>query len=141
MTPREVIEKAVEAWNSNDRGTWMKFCSPGSEATDESGQETWAGQMWETLHEAFPDSRFQLQQTIEEGEYIAFVNRFTGTHTGTYRTSDRSLAPTGELAPTGKHFEFEHGEFGHVRGDKVISLRGFGSLEGFRMLHNGPATA
>lgn len=140
MTPKEVIEKVVEAWNANDRVGWMKLCSPDSETGAGWAQDAWAGQLWDILHEGFPDSRFQLLQTIEEGEYVAFVNRFTGTHTGTYRTPDRMLAPSGELAPTGKHIEFEHLEFGPVRGDKLISLRGFGSVEGFRQLREAHGT-
>lgn len=141
MTPKEVIEKAAAAWNEQDRADWMTLCSSDADLADAgSGLKAWA-ETWDELHEAFPDSRFKVLQTVQEGEYIAFVMRFTGTHTGTHRTSDRMLAPTGVLAPTGKHVEFDVGQFGQVQGGQVISLRGFGVVEGFSVLGQVPAWA
>lgn len=141
MTPKEVMEKATAAWNAGDRDGWMALCSTDADLADAgTGQEGW-GQIWDGGHVGFPDSRFQIVQTIEEGERIAFVLRFTGTHTGIHRTQDRILAPTGELAPTGRYIEFDCCQVGQVRGDKVIALRGFGVVEGFSALSEARAPA
>ena len=64
---------------------------------------------------AFPDLRHEIVDYVESGDTIACELRITGTHTGTMRT------PNGDIPPTGKAFVWESCDYIKVEGGKITS--------------------
>ncbi len=59
---------------------------------------------------AFPDSRFTIDEMIAEGDRVATKKTFTGTHT----------ADLGEIRATGKRVTLEYVDIMRVRDGKII---------------------
>jgi predicted ester cyclase len=71
----------------------------------------WLGGYWE----AFPNARIEITHSIESGSGVAAEGRLTGTNTGTLRT------PQGDVPPTGRSVEIRWMSMYETRGDEVLS--------------------
>jgi hypothetical protein len=60
MTPREVVNKMLTAWNQADRDTYMAVCDPDVVIDGvQRGPVQWAAD-YDTLHEAFRDCKIEV---------------------------------------------------------------------------------
>ena len=66
---------------------------------------------------AAPDNHMEGRRYFEAGDTIVVEGLYSGTHTGPLMT------PTGEIPPTGRHFEFPYVDILQARDGKVVSHR------------------
>jgi predicted ester cyclase len=114
--PKQIYERHLVAFNAQDTdadpwSTDARFVAPGAELRGRREIFSFFRVYWE----AFPDAHNQLARSIAEGPVVAAEGTFTGTHTGTLRTSQ------GELQPTGRRVEFRWSVTCDVRGDEIVS--------------------
>ena len=113
-----------EAWNARDWDTFDAYHDqsevlvywPGSE-----GDPTRGGPDHRTESErfcaAFPDNKVKHPYDIlfGDGEYTAFVTRFTGTFTGPLELADGTV-----IEPTGKSFEVVFSTIARWRNGRIV---------------------
>jgi predicted ester cyclase len=135
-------ERLAAFWSAFGRGDFdhieadlvtpdIEFVMPG--APKVTGAQP-VRQLWEAWRAAFPDMHAEAAHAVESGDTYAAETRFTGTHTGTLRS------PQGEVPPTGKavHWEsadivrFANGKIAswHVYHDQMVILGQLGLLGG-----------
>ena len=117
---KEVLDKGVDAYNSRNRDAWTNLCAHDATINREpAGVAAWAWH-YDRLCEAFPDSRFEVTSSAEEGDRVGYELAFRGTHTGILRT------PFLETEATGKSVKVDCGGFIKVVDGKVRSLNVYG---------------
>jgi predicted ester cyclase len=72
-------------------------------------------QLWESWKAAFPDMKHQTVHAIEGADTYAAETHFTATHTGTLRSAQ------GEIAPTGKAIRWESADIVRLKDGKIAS--------------------
>jgi predicted ester cyclase len=72
-------------------------------------------QLWDAWKTAFPDMRHETVHAVEGGDTYAAETRFTATHTGTLRS------PQGEVAPTGKTIRWESADIVRFENGRIAS--------------------
>lgn len=122
MTPSEVVQKMVDAWNTGDRAAFMGVASPDirqdeGQDSERGGESSWAAD-WDTLHTAFPDGRLEIKTSIEAGDRLAVEATFSGTHSGPGLSFPELGAP--DLQPTGKTVNVLCAAFYRVDGDLIL---------------------
>jgi ketosteroid isomerase-like protein len=60
--------------------------------------------------EAFPDSRFTIDDMIAEGDRVVTKKTFTGTHTADF----------GDIPPTGKHVTLQYVDIMRLRNGRIV---------------------
>jgi steroid delta-isomerase-like uncharacterized protein len=100
-----VARKYVDARNSADLAMLDEIYDPGVIVHDSSSPEDLAGldalkAYYSNTHEAIPDLRATIDETMADGDKIIFIWTFSGTQTGLFRT------PMGDIPPTGKKVKF-----------------------------------
>ena len=99
---KRVLEQAIERWNATDREGWaalytddVVYEAPGGARI--SGLEALKDQYFDALVTAAPDRGSADVILVAEGDTVVEQARYTGTHTGTWRS------PNGvEIPATGK---------------------------------------
>jgi steroid delta-isomerase-like uncharacterized protein len=120
---KRVLEQAIESWNANDRETWVSLYDENVEweapgGVRISGLEDLKTKYYDALLEAAPDRLSTVDALIAEGEIVAEEGRYTGTHTGTWRS------PNGvEIPATGKSLDFPFSAIFRVKDGKITSIR------------------
>lgn len=117
---RSVLEQGIELWNAHDRDGWVGLFGEtadlqapgGMQVSGRSGAETF----YDTWNEAFPDNAIEALVVFGAGEQGAEEARFTGTHTGTLRT------PNGDIPPTGKSVVSQFAAVARVENGNVTSF-------------------
>ncbi len=120
---KHVLEQAIERWNSNDRDGWaalytedVVYEAPGG--TRISGLADLKEQYFDALVTAAPDRASEDVVLIAEGDHVVELARYTGTHTGPWRS------PNGvEIPATGKKVDFPFVGVFQVRDGKIGSIR------------------
>ena len=122
---KEVLEQAIERWNANDRDRWAElyhddvvFEAPGGSRI--SGLEDLKLRYFDALLTAAPDRGSSDVVLIAEGEHVVEQARYTGTHTGTWRSPDGV-----EIPATGRTLDFPFVGVFRVEGGKISSIRLF----------------
>jgi ketosteroid isomerase-like protein len=139
MTPREVVNKMLTAWNQADRDTYMAVCDPDVVIDGvQRGPAQWAAD-YDTLHEAFRDCKLEVGKgEAQEGEWYNYEAIFTGTHTGVLKMPSRTGA--GEIAPTGRAVRCEIAFCTRVVHDRIAEENGYGFAYALMpQLGGGPA--
>ncbi|APX02115.1 MULTISPECIES: ester cyclase [unclassified Arthrobacter] len=101
MSRRDTILKAWNgAWGNGDFTAFEQLLAPGYVRRSKSGSEDYAAlrKTIEAMHTAFPDSRTEILEIIEDGPKVAVHWQTTGTHTGEFMdvpATGRSIAVTG----------------------------------------------
>lgn len=101
MSRRDTILKAWNgAWGNGDFTAFEQLLAPGYVRRSKSGSEDYAAlrKTIEAMHAAFPDSRTDILEIIEDGPKVAVHWQTTGTHTGEFMdvpATGRSIAVTG----------------------------------------------
>ena len=120
---KAVLEEAIELWNTGDREGWaalyhddVEWEAPGGSRI--SGLVDLKVKYFDALLEAAPDRLSVVDALFAEGNLVAEEGRYTGTHTGTWRS------PEGvEIPATGKSLDFPFGAIFRVENDKIASVR------------------
>ncbi len=72
-------------------------------------------ELWQGWRAAFPDMRHETRSAIEQSRSYAAETRFVATHSGTLRS------PQGEVPPTGRTLRWESADIVRFEGDKIAS--------------------
>jgi steroid delta-isomerase-like uncharacterized protein len=138
---KRVLEQAIERWNAVDRDGWatlytddVVYEAPGGARI--SGLADLKEKYFDALVTAGPDRGSSDVVLFEDGEYVIEQARYTGTHTGTWRS------PTGaEVPATGKKLDFPFVGIFRVQNGKISSIRlYFDQVEVFTQLGLMPGT-
>jgi predicted ester cyclase len=124
VTNLERMYALDEAWNARDWDTFDAYHDqsdvvvywPGRESTPTRGGQDHRAES-ERFCAAFPDNKVKHPYDIlfGEGEYTAFVARFTGTFTGPLELPDGTV-----IEPTGKSFEVVFSTIARWRDGKIV---------------------
>ncbi len=120
---KHVLEQAIEMWNITDREGWaalytddVVYEAPGGSRI--SGLEDLKEQYFDALVTAAPDRGSADVVLIAEGDQVVELARYTGTHTGTWRS------PNGvEIPATGRKVDFPFVGVFKVTAGKISSIR------------------
>jgi steroid delta-isomerase-like uncharacterized protein len=119
---REVLERAIECWNATDRDGWaalytddVVYEGPGGARI--AGLENLKEWYFDALLTAAPDRGSKDVVLFTDGDYVVEQARYTGTHTGTWRT------PEAEIPATGKGLDFPFVGVSRVDDGKIASIR------------------
>src|SRR4029453_8607003 len=120
---KRLLEQAIATWNAGDReGGWalyeedVEWEAPGGGGI--SGLEDLKGKYFDALMEAAPDRASVVDSLFAEGDLVAEEGRYTGTHTGTWRSPDGV-----EIPATGKSLDFPFSALFRVDNGKIVSIR------------------
>ena len=108
-----------EAFNTQDSQTRaatltadVEFVGPGG--INLRGPDQIA-QLEKHFWEAFPDGTISHDRWVEIGEDVAIEGYLSGTHTGTFRT------PQGDVSPTGSSVRLRYASIRQVKGGRIAS--------------------
>jgi steroid delta-isomerase-like uncharacterized protein len=120
---KRVLEQAIDTWNAGDREAWaalydenVEWEAPGGARI--SGLEDLKVKYFDALLEAAPDRASSVDALVAEGDVVAEEGRYTGTHTGTWRSPDGV-----EIPATGKALDFRFSALFRVESGKITSIR------------------
>jgi steroid delta-isomerase-like uncharacterized protein len=120
---RKVLEQAIERWNATDRDGWaalytddVVYEAPGGARI--SGLADLKEMYFDALVTAAPDRSSRNVVLFAEGDHVVEEARYTGTHTGTWRTPDGA-----EIPATGKSLDFPFVGVFRVENGKISSIR------------------
>jgi steroid delta-isomerase-like uncharacterized protein len=120
---KKVLEQAIERWNAFDRDGWaalytddVVYEGPGGASI--SGLADLKEKYFDALVTAAPDRGSSDVVLVAEGETVVEQARYTGTHTGTWRSPDGT-----EIPPTGKNLDFPFVGVFRVQDGKINSIR------------------
>jgi predicted ester cyclase len=117
MSPlHTAIERHLAAFNAKDADAESfsanaEVVAPGARLRGREQVLDWLGVYWE----AFPDAHNEIDRSIESGSVTAAEGRLMGTHTGTLRT------PQGDVPPTGRSVELPWMSMYEVDGEELVS--------------------
>jgi predicted ester cyclase len=98
-------QKSSEAYDELNDPSFVNHSSPPGVPSDREGSK---GYLW-GLFEAFPDSRWTIDDMICEGEQVVTKKTMTGTHTGAL----------GAIPPTGRSVTLQYVDIMRVRGGRI----------------------
>jgi steroid delta-isomerase-like uncharacterized protein len=139
---KTVLEQAIERWNDNDREGWATLYTEdviyeGPGGSRISGLADLKEKYFDALLTAAPDRGSRDVLLIAEGNYVVEQARYTGTHTGTWRSPDGAEVPA-----TGKTLDFPFVGVFRVDNGKISAIRIFyDQIEVFTQLGLMPGTA
>jgi len=120
---KRVLEEAIELWNTGDREAWaalyhedVEWEAPGGSRI--SGLEDLKVKYFDALLEAAPDRLSTVDVLFAEGDLVAEEGRYTGKHTGTWRSPEGVVIPA-----TGKSLDFPFSAIFRVENGKIASIR------------------
>jgi steroid delta-isomerase-like uncharacterized protein len=121
--PKKVLELAIERWNAADRDGWaalytddVDYEAPGGARI--SGLADLKEKYFDALLTAAPDRGSSEVMLVAEGDQVVEQARYTGTHTGTWRSPDGV-----EIPATGKRLDFPFVGVFRVEDGKISSIR------------------
>ena len=69
----------------------------------------------QTFWEALPDAKVEAENQVASGDTVAVEGNLTGTHTGTFRS------PQGDIPPSGNRINVRYASVKRIRDGKVAS--------------------
>jgi len=121
--PKKVLELAIERWNAADRDGWaalyaedVDYEAPGGARI--SGLADLKEKYFDALLTAAPDRGSSDVMLVADGDHVVEQARYTGTHTGTWRSPDGV-----EIPATGKKLDFPFVGVFRVEDGKISSIR------------------
>jgi steroid delta-isomerase-like uncharacterized protein len=119
---KKVLQQAIERWNAADRDGWaalytddVVYEGPGGARI--SGLANLKEWYFDALLTAAPDRGSAEVVLLAEGDHVVEQARYTGTHTGPWRT------PDAEIPATGKKLDFPFVGVFRVERGKISSIR------------------
>ena len=139
---KKVSKKAIERWNANDREGWaalytddVVYEAPGGARI--SGLADLKEKYFDALVIAAPDRGSRDVVLYAEGDHVVEEARYTGTHTGTWRSPNGAEVPA-----TGRALDFPFVGVFQVTDGKISSIRlYFDQIEVFTQLGLMPGAA
>jgi len=120
---KKVLEQAIDCWNTGDRNGWASlytddvvYEAPGVSRI--AGLADLKEKYFDALLTAAPDRGSRDVVLFADGDHVVEEARYTGTHTGTWRTSDGA-----EIPATGKKLDFPFVGVFRVENGKISSIR------------------
>jgi len=120
---KRVLEQAIERWNATDRDGWaalytddVVYEAPGGARI--SGLADLKEQYFDALVTAAPDRASRDVVLFAEGDHVVEEARYTGTHTGTWRSPDGV-----EIPATGRSLDFPFVGVFRVENGKISAIR------------------
>jgi len=121
--PKKVLKLAIERWNAADRDGWaalyaedVEYEAPGGARI--SGLADLKEKYFDALLTAAPDRGSSDVMLVADGDHVVEQARYTGTHTGTWRSPDGV-----EIPATGKKLDFPFVGVFRVEDGKISSIR------------------
>ena len=118
----EIYDHAIERWNATDRDGWaalytddVVYEGPGGARI--SGLANLKEWYFDALLTAAPDRGSADVVLLADGDHVVEQARYTGTHTGPWRT------PDAEIPATGKELDFPFVGVFRVERGKISSIR------------------
>jgi steroid delta-isomerase-like uncharacterized protein len=120
---KQALEQAIERWNAADREAWaalytddVVYEAPGGARI--SGLADLKEKYFDALLTAAPDRESRDVALFADGDHVVEQARYTGTHTGTWRS------PEGvEIPATGKKLDFPFVGVFRVDNGKISAIR------------------
>jgi steroid delta-isomerase-like uncharacterized protein len=116
---RDVVEQWWSLFETDRLADTAAICQPDVDVLLPGGnRQHGPGEVVAALRpfrEAFPDIRHQILDVVESGNKIAVELTVTGIHTGTFRT------PQGDVPPTGRTIVWEAVDIVTLRDGKIAS--------------------
>jgi len=119
---KKVLQQAIERWNATDRDGWaalytddVVYEGPGGARI--SGLANLKEWYFDALLTAAPDRGSADVVLLADGDHVVEQARYTGTHTGPWRT------PDAEIPATGKELDFPFVGVFRVERGKISSIR------------------
>lgn len=112
MNRRDTILNAWNgAWGDGDLSAFEQLLAPGYIRRSKSGSEDYAAlrKTIEAMQTAFPDSRTEILEIVEDGPKAAIHWQTAGTHTGEFM----------DVPPTGRNIAVTGASFLKFDGDKL----------------------
>jgi len=103
LTPKEVVEKLIEAWNVHDIDTSRAlidpefvYSTPGmmNQGIKSIGKDAMLNQVWMMCYRAFPDCHIHTTNIIAEGDEVVLEEIETGTMKNPMEMPDGSIPAT-----------------------------------------------
>ena len=120
---KQVLEQAIERWNAADRDGWaalytddVVYEAPGGAHI--SGLADLKEQYFDALLTAAPDRGSKDVVLFAEGNHVVEEARYTGTHTGPWRSPGGAEVPA-----TGKKLDFPFVGVFRVDNGKISAIR------------------
>jgi steroid delta-isomerase-like uncharacterized protein len=120
---KKVLEEAIERWNANDREGWaalytddVVYEAPGGARI--SGLADLKEKYFDALVIAAPDRGSRDVVLYADGDHVVEEARYTGTHTGTWRSPNGAEVPA-----TGRKLDFPFVGIFRVGDGKISSIR------------------
>jgi steroid delta-isomerase-like uncharacterized protein len=111
---KAVIRRWIDAFNDRDDAVEAQVRAPDYVAYAPGEPEPLRDEAWRALLggfvEAMPDLRITIEDIVEEGDFVAARNTFSGTHTGEFQG----------LPPSGRRITFSGLEFNRLVDGKVV---------------------
>jgi steroid delta-isomerase-like uncharacterized protein len=118
LDPREVAQRHDDAWNSKDVEA-RKQCYSSDVSVEIPGMRLQGldqvQQVEAVFWEALPDSQLKITEELVAGDAVIREGILTGTHTGTFRT------PQGEVPPSGNAVNLRYAAVKRIDDGKVVS--------------------
>jgi ketosteroid isomerase-like protein len=115
----EAAKRYDEAFNAQDAPTRAATLTPDTEFVGPGGISLQGPEQIAELQNAFwealPDGTIGHERQVETGEAVILEGYLTGTHTGTFRT------PQGDIPPTGNPVRLRYASIRRVEGGKIAS--------------------
>lgn len=119
---KQILEQAIERWNAGDRDGWaalytddVVYEAPGGARI--SGLADLKEQYFDALLTAAPDRDSRDIVLVAEGDRVVEEARYTGTHTGVWRSPNGAEVPA-----TGKKLDFPFVGVFRVTDGKISSI-------------------
>jgi steroid delta-isomerase-like uncharacterized protein len=112
MSGREVVERMVEAWNTDSTETLDELYH--EDTVDHWGETTISGldsviEAQAKYREGFPDYTMELKHVVDGGDLVAHHWVITGTHEGEFNG----------IPPTGNEITYHGMAFHRIENDKI----------------------
>jgi predicted ester cyclase len=121
LTPKQLLERAVEAWNTKDEAAFVALGSPEVTIAASGGIELRGleglREYYSVWRVACPDNIIRYHNVVSEGDRVIGEATFTGTHTGVLHH------PAGEIPPTGRRVSADFVGSFRTSNEKFTSLR------------------
>lgn len=117
----EVTRRYDDAFNAQDAEARAAHQTPDIEAVLPGGMTLHGpdqvAEVVRVFWEALPDGKISRENEVAEGDNIVTEGTLTGTHTGTFRT------PESEIPPSGNSVNLRYVSVRRVQDDKISSER------------------
>jgi steroid delta-isomerase-like uncharacterized protein len=117
--PGATVMQFYKAFEAADFDTAMALFSPDCINSNPSGPQNVAEHRGyaETFKAAIPDAHMEIERIVVEGDEVAAIGKFKGTHSGPLR------GPQGEIPPSGNTLDLPFADFFTVTDGMITDHR------------------